>query len=76
MLLLFFIDAVFMIGFEPIVYQVGEAMGQIDVCFEVAENNVLDIAGQAVLNTQSGSAIGMTHATQSILASIQYHAFF
>ena len=60
MLLAFFANAVFTIGFEPITYQVSEAMSQIDVCFEVEENSVLDIVGQAVLNTQSGSAIGVT----------------
>ena len=55
---LFFFYLVLTIGFEPTTYQVSEAMGEIDVCFEVEENNVLDIAGQAILNTVSGSAIG------------------
>ena len=35
-------------------------MGTIEVCFEVKENTVLEVAAQAILNTVSGSAIGMT----------------
>ena len=66
--ILFFSIAVLTIGFEPITYQVSEAMGQIDVCFEVEQNNILDIAGQAILNTQSGTAIGMD-ITQSMLCN-------
>ena len=43
-------------------YEVSETMDQtiIEVCFEVEENNILDVAGQAILNTLSGSAIGTT----------------
>ena len=51
--------AVLTIGFEPITYQVTEAMGAIEVCFEVEENNVLDVTGQAILDTLSGSANGI-----------------
>ena len=47
------------IRFEPITYQVSEAMGAIEVCFKVEENNVLDVAGQAILTTLSGSAHGI-----------------
>ena len=50
------LNIVLTIGFEPITYQVSEAMGAIDVCFEVEENNVLDVTGQAILDTLSGSA--------------------
>ena len=53
-------NAVLTIGFQPITYQVSEVMGKIEVCFEVDENTVLDVAAQAILNTVSGSAIGMT----------------
>jgi hypothetical protein len=43
-------------------------MGAIDVCFEVEGNTVavLDIASQAILNTQSGSARGMTQLNSPI----------
>ena len=47
------------IGFESITYQVSEAMGVIEVCFEVEENNVLEVTGQAILITLSGSADGI-----------------
>lgn len=52
--------AVLTIGFERVMYQVSEAMGEINVCFEVEGNNVLDVAGGAILNTLSGSATGIT----------------
>ena len=66
------------IGFEPITYQVSEAMGAIDVCFEVEQNNVLDIAGEAELNTVSGSAIGMpgSQFNHSTLLSFRFSYFF
>ena len=44
------------IGFDPTTYEVSEAQGVIQVCFEVQQNNVLNIPGQAILNTQIGSA--------------------
>ena len=50
--------AVLHIGFEPTVYQVSEADGQVDVCFQVLPNIMVDITAQATvtLNTISGSA--------------------
>ena len=52
------------IRFEPITYQVSEAMGAIEVCFKVEENNVLDVAGQAILTKLSGSAFGIIIISQ------------
>ena len=59
MLLFLSTNAVFTIGFQSITYPINEATGAIEVCFEVEENTVLDIAAQAILNTVPGSAIGM-----------------
>lgn len=61
------VPTVLIIGFEPTIYQVTEAMGVVQVCFEVEQNNVLDVLGMAILNTASGSALGMT--VQSTLLS-------
>ena len=66
--------SVLTIGFNPITYQVSEAMGQIDVCFEVEENNILDVAGQAMLNTQSGTATGIDIA--SSIHTAQFNVIF
>ena len=47
------------IGFEQPLYQVTEVQGQVELCFVIEENNVLDILGAALLNTQDGSAVGI-----------------
>jgi hypothetical protein len=49
-------DDVLPIGFEPTAYQVSEAEGQVEVCFRVQQNFILDVAAEATLNTQIGSA--------------------
>ena len=47
------------IGFEPDEYQVTEAQGLVTVIFEVQQDNVLDIAASATLNTRIGTATCM-----------------
>ena len=60
------------IGFEPLTYQVTEAQGLVMVSFEVQQDNVLDIAASATLNTQIGTATCMlTIITLLILTSLK-----
>ena len=59
------------IGFEPLTYQVTEAQGLVTVSFEVQQNNILDIAASATLNTQIGTACMFTIITLLMLTSLK-----
>ena len=59
------------IGFVPLTYQVTEAQGLVTVSFEVQQNNILDIAASATLNTQIGTACMLTIITLLMLTSLK-----